>query len=56
MNSVTVGRALILLALVALVVRASFAAEPPPALTPQAPVLDPRAPGFFDYLQFDEKY
>ena len=56
MNAVKVGRALILLALVALVVRASFAAEPPPALTPQAPVLDPRAPGFFDYLQFDEKY
>ena len=31
-------------------------AEPPPALTPQVPILDPRAAGFFDYLQVDEKY
>jgi DNA-binding beta-propeller fold protein YncE len=50
------SRAIIIVLLVALLVHASSAAEPPPALSPQTPVLDPRAPGFFDYLQVDEKY
>jgi len=30
--------------------------ESPPPLAPQTPVLDPRAPGSFDYLNVDEKY
>jgi dipeptidyl aminopeptidase/acylaminoacyl peptidase len=34
----------------------SGAEPPPPALTPQTPLLDPRSPGFFDYLAVDEKY
>ncbi len=48
-----------LLAAVGLVAAAagtSPGAESPPPLAPQTPVLDPRAPGFFDYLEVDEKY
>ncbi len=41
--------------LVAVLASISFGAEPPPALTPQTPILDPRTPGYFDYMQVDEK-
>ena len=49
-------RLFVVLIMITVLARISSAAEPPPALTPQTPVLDPRAPGFFDYLAVDEKY
>ncbi|HEV2038051.1 MAG TPA: hypothetical protein VGQ96_05525, partial [Candidatus Eremiobacteraceae bacterium] len=53
---------LLVLAVVALVAAAASlftgaeTSSPPPVLAPQTPILDPRAPGSFDYMEVDDKY
>jgi DNA-binding beta-propeller fold protein YncE len=42
--------------IVAALANASSGADAPPALAPQTPILLPRAPGSFDYLETDDKY